>query len=421
MLRQAGLLLGLELVAHVVDYGFHIYLGRSLPPAEFAVFQSYFTLAMLLITLGGILQPPVTRYVSAPPETPGGPASAGAVARTYLWQGAAAGLLAGGALYLATPLLAEAAHLPLEMLHLVAMAMPLAMMRPVLLGLLQGKGRFGSLGSITLFYALVRLALALWGLGFRPEPPVGSPWGTYWAALTLPLAILLAVLLGLVLSRRELAEPGRLPWHVARRGWGLSLANLLMACAFLVLTGLDMIWVNRSLPGEVAGAYGRAVVLRRVVSFIPLAMGTVLLPRVAARRRDDRAIALAVGLVLVSGTALTILYGLLGGALDRIAFGAQMVVPTPWLAGMAWAMTGYGLVTVWLNVFMATEPLPYSYLLVAGALIQLGLYVWLGHTPEVLIVILAASGWLLALVGAALYLFWLRPRTARQGSELGIE
>jgi O-antigen/teichoic acid export membrane protein len=426
MLRQAGLLFAIELLAHAVDYVFHLYLGRSLSAGAFAAFQSYFTLAMLFITLGGIVQPPVTRYVAAPPDTATGPAPAGAIVRAYLWQGGVVGLLVGALLMLATPLLAQATHLPAPMLRLIAIAMPLAMARPVLLGLLQGQGRFGSLGSITLLYAVARLTLAVVGIGPGERSWAASTGraigltvhaaNSYWAALTLPLSLVLAVALGLFLARRALGQTGRLPWQVALRGWRLSLATLLMASAFMALTGLDVVWVNRMATPEVAGAYAQALVLRRIVSFVPLATGMVLLPRVAAAgRRADRPIALAVGLVLANGTALTILYAALGGAIERLAFGGGVAAPIAWLAGMAWAMTGYGLVTIWLNVFIATEPLPFGYLLAAAAPIQIGLYLWLGRTPEAVIAILGGSGWLLALAGAALYLFWLRPRAGHPG------
>lgn len=421
MLRQAGLLFAIELVAHIVDYGFHLYLGRNLPSAGFASFQSYFSLAMLFITLGGILQAPVARYVAAPPNTPMGSASSGAVVRAYLWQGAAFGLLVAVLLALATPLLARATGLPPAMMLLIAVAMPLALVRPVLLGLLQGQGRFGALGAITLLYALARLLWALVGIGLAPglcAGPTGSP---FCAALTVPLALLSAVLLGLLLSRRALREPGRLPWTVARRGWGLSLLTLLMATAFMGLTSLDVVWVNRTMAADVAGAYARALVLRRIVSFVPLVTGVVLLPRVAAAGpRVGRVIALAVGLALLSGAALTALYAFFGGAIDRLAFGAQAAVPASWLVGMALAMTGYGLVTIWVNVFIATRPLPFTCILGAIAVAQLALYLALGRTPEAVIAILAGTGWAAALAGAGLYCFWLRPR-AGQGAGLRLE
>ncbi len=427
MLRQAGLLFGIELLAHGLDYLFHLYLGRSLEPGAFAAFQSYFTLAMLCITLGGIVQPPVARYVASPPRSPAGPVGAGAVVRTYLSQGAVVGLAAGALLALASPLLAQATGLPAGMLRLIAIAMPLALARPVLNGLLQGQGRFGSLGSITLVYAVARLSLAVAGFGLQAlsadaaGPRASDP---FWAAATLPVALALAVLLGLALARRELRQRGHLPRQAALQGWRLSLANLVMAIAFLSLTGLDAVWVNRAMPPEIAGAYARALVLRRVVSFVPLATGMVLLPRVAAAgRRADRPIALAAGLVLSSGTVLTALCGVWGGIVDQLAFGSQTPAPSLWLAGMAWAMTGYGLVTIWLNVFLATRPLPFACLLAAAAPVQLGLYLWLGRTPEAMIAILMGSGWLLALAGAGLYLFWLRrsPQGVGQAVSLGLE
>ncbi len=424
MLRQAGLLFGIEIVSHALDYLFHIYVGRTLAPGSFAVFQSYSAVAMLFITLSGVLQPAVARYTAAPPAIDSGPVSPGAILRTYLWQGVAVGIAIGLLLYLAAPAVSRAILLPVAMLHLIAFMMPVAMARPVLLGLFQGQTRFGSYGGITLLYAVSRLSLVVAGLsvgglaaGAQGAGGAGDP-AAYWAAQTIPFSMVLAVTLGVFLARRELRQRGTLSWRISLQGWQLSLVALMIAAAFTALTGLDVVWVNRIMHSDVAGAYARALVLRRIVQFVPVVAGVVLLPRVASAYRGGqiaaRPIALAIGVVLANGAALTVLYALLGGAIDRLAFGAGQDPPTTWLVGMAVAMTGYGLVLVWINVFIATRPLPFGYLLLAAAPLQIGLFLWLGRSPEAVVIILAATGWLLALAGAALYLFWLEPPTGHQ-------
>jgi O-antigen/teichoic acid export membrane protein len=420
MLRQAGLLFTIEIISHGLDYVFHIYVGRTLAPGSFAAFQSYSALAMLFITLSGVLQPAVARYTAAPPETARGQASPGAILRTYLWQSVAVGILIGVIFYLVAPVVSRATLLPVAMLHLIAFMMPAAMARPTLLGLFQGQTRFGSYGGITLLYAVARLTLVVAGLSVGGLATSSSGAGgagdpaAYWAAQTIPFSMVLAVALGLILARRELREPGSLPWEASIEGWQLSLVALMIAAAFTALTGLDVVWINRISHSDVAGAYARALVLRRVVQFVPVVAGVVLLPRVASAYRDGRIaarpIAVGVGVVLANGVLLTILYALVGGAIDRLAFGVGQEPPTTWLVGMALAMTGYGLVTVWINVFVATKPLPYGYMLLAAAPLQVGLFLWLGRSPEAVVTILAISGWLLALAGGALYLLWLKPR-----------
>ena len=421
MLRQAGLLFSIEIVSHALDYVFHIYVGRALTPGSFASFQSYSSLAMLFITLSGVLQPMVARYTAAPPPTNGGHASPGAILRTYLWQGVAVGIVIGVLIYLAAPVVSQAILLPTAMLHLLAFMMPVAMARPALLGLFQGQTRFGSYGGITLLYAASRLSLAVGGLSLgnmaTATAGVGDP-AAYWAAQTIPYSMVVAVALGLLLARHVLRQPGTLPWHASIEGWQLSLVALMMAASFTALTGLDVVWINRITHSDVAGAYARALVLRRVVQFVPVVAGVILLPRVASAFRKGRIatrpIAVAIGVVLANGIALLLLYALLGVQIDRLAFGAGQEPPTAWLVGMAFAVTGYGLVMIWINVFVATKPLPYGYLLLAAAPLQVGLFLWLGRSPEAVIAILAATGWLLGLTGAALYLFWLEAPTGHQ-------
>lgn len=396
----------LEALAHVVDYAFHLYLGRSLDGSAFATFQSYSALALFAFTMAAMPQLPVALYTASPPQTPNGPVQSGAALRTYLWQGAATGVVAAALVLLASPWLAQATRVPASLMRMIAIAIPLAMVRPVLLGWLQGRRRFGRYGAVSLLHALARMAFVLVGIGLAGQ-------GLLWAAGALPVALAAAVGLGLLFAGRELVSRGGLPWRLALQGWRLSLAAVTMAAAFMVLVGADVVWIGRAMPSGVAAAYIRSVVLRRVVSFVPALVGIMLFPRAAvavrAGKSADRVLALALGLVIASGAALTGLYALYGGIIDALAFGAGAAPPTTWIASMAWAMTGYGIVALWISFFVATKPTPFCWALVVAALAQIGLYVWLGRTPEAAIWIFAAVGWIVALAGAGLYLFWLRP------------
>jgi O-antigen/teichoic acid export membrane protein len=406
-LRQTGLLWAIDTIAHVMDYGYHLYLGRALPSGAFGQFQSFFSLAMLCMTVAGALHPVAARYSAAPPETPTGPVSRGAILRTYGRQGLLAGAVIMVLLWIASPALARLAALPRGLFLLMALLFPLFGPRGVAMGVLQGEGRFGRLGVCNLTSALVRLILAVVGIGLLG-------WGLQWAAGTMVLAAAAAFAVASWSVRAHWGESRDIPPYIVRQGWHISLAGLLMAVAYMAITGLDVVWVTRLVGPAEADAYGRVVVLRRVVAVFATAVSVTMLPRVAAAvragRPPDRPVLFGLGVALACSGGLTALYALAGGTLYRIAFGHVAGIATQWIPAMALGMMAYSIVLVWLNVYIVADPRPYATVLAVAMPLQLLLYVLLARTPAAAIVILGATGWALALAGAALYVLRLRPR-----------
>ncbi|HLF89094.1 MAG TPA: hypothetical protein VI451_09130 [Anaerolineales bacterium] len=420
MLRQTVFLFAVDMAANVVDYAFHVYLGRALVPGDFAVFQTVNSALLIVITATGVMQPVVARFVAEGEMQQGGhrtgAVSRGSAAlfREYLgWSTLVGGILAG-AVWLGRGFLSKGLNVPPFAVQFGIGVVFLVLLRPVVVGVLQGAQRFVSFGAVRLAYALGRFAVAglllYWG------------WGLRGAVASLPVGQLLAVgcglgLLGIRVWKRS---PPPLDKRNGRLMEGLRLAGwaFLAYSAHTALLNNDMLFVNRIFAPDEAGIYAAVVLLRRILLLLPGAAVVVLYPRVAAtvtqKKLPDREI--IGGVRVVSGLVgvLVAIYFAAGEPIARLVFGEPYAAAGPLLGWVGLGIWGYGLGTIWLNVFLATRPGPFVGLLVGMVVLQgVGMAEFSGALPGV-VGVFSVIGWGLALGGGILYAVWLRPRLVQQ-------
>ena len=90
---QLGLLMVIDLVTNITDYGFHLYLGWALLPADFAIVQTINAVLLILVTAFGVTQPVVARFIAAAGTDVERSDRSGAVFQAYFWQGSVLGSL----------------------------------------------------------------------------------------------------------------------------------------------------------------------------------------------------------------------------------------------------------------------------------------------------------------------------------------
>lgn len=407
VLGQTGLLFAIDMVTNVTDYAFHVYLGQVLAPGDFAVVQTVNAAVLIIVTTFAVLQPAVARFVAAEQASGGVPGRARAIFQRYLRQSALLGVLLGAGLFLARDLVAGLLNVPATAVALLAALLLLAVVRPVVMGMQQGLQRFGAFGLTRTAFAGARLALALLLVG-----ALGG--GAVAAVATMPLGMAISLLVGLAFLGTAVWQPGApVARDVVAAGWRLSLAALIAYAAFMSLQSVDLFWVNRTFTPALAGSYATAVVLRRVLAVLPGAVIVILYPRVvkavADGRAPDREIGQAAGLITAAGVAVTAVYALFAPQIVMLVFGPNYPDAIPLLGWMGVAMIGYGLASVWLNVFLATRPWPFILLVALTAVLQLGALARWGQTLPAVTAVFGAAGWLMALGAVLLYLIWLRP------------
>jgi O-antigen/teichoic acid export membrane protein len=392
-IRQGSWMLIATVVAGVFNYFSNVLVGRMLGPADYSIFTSLVSVFMILGVLTGVVQTVTSNY-TARLRAQGAVAEAGALfvhlaSRLLPWG-------MGGTLLLAllsgplSAFLRIPSQAPVIVLSLVVIP---AVVLPVAYGALGGLQRFGALGATQIGSSIFRLiaVVALIALGLGAAGAVASLFVSNLGALVLG-----TILLQDVLRRRKktIAVSGLFEY---------SLYAMLATVAFTMLINSDLIVVkNRFSPTE-AGLYSAIATLGKITLWLPGAIGVLLLPKVTERHahRQSTVSLLWKGLLatcLLCGGFIVVFF-LFPTPLMRILFGEPYVVHASLLGLYGLAMTFYSLVNVWLYYYLAVQEKRYSYVLLAGAVLQVILLMILRLTMTGVIELMIAIGACLSLIG----------------------
>ncbi|HEX6033312.1 MAG TPA: hypothetical protein VFY83_02715, partial [Anaerolineales bacterium] len=403
-LQTAALFL-LDGLANAMDFAFHFWMGRVLIPSDFAVLQTLNSVALVYTTASGVFQPVVGRFIAEArgreqnDEMP-------AIFQSFLQAAFWLGLILSALVFVFAQGIGQSLNLPAWTIQLSAVVILFSTLRPIAAGTLQGRENFMAFGFARLALSLARL-LVVFLL-------IQAGLGLTGAVIALPFGWLVSVLCAFLLlgrtfwHRSKLALPNPL-----REGVKLSFYALLAYLAYMTLTSLDLIWVNRNLPGEMAGAYAGLVLMRRIVALLPGVAVTVMFPRVvralAAGKQPTRILVQTAAIILsVSGT-LSILYFMFSNPLIRLIFGAEYQAAAPLLGWMGLAMIGVSLSAVWLNYYLAEKPRAFVILLGIAVAFEWILLNLSALSMRSAVIAFGGTGWLLSLAGLLLYLYKIRP------------
>jgi O-antigen/teichoic acid export membrane protein len=426
VLWQTLFLFGVDLLTNVVDYIFHVYLGRALVPGDFAVFQTINSILIVVITAFGVFQPVVARFVA---EEAGKQDVQKSIFREYFRLSNVAGWVFAAMVVVARNVLAGWLNVPPLAIVVSAGVVLLSFSRPVVWGMLQGQQKFVAFGITRLVYAISRFAVAI-GL-------IGLGWATMGAVTALPVGTLLSLTIGLVflghsltpkrslsVSRSLSAPPSPNERGEANNGRGVREGLRLSGYAFVAyaahtaLLNLDMLWVNRFFLPEEAGAYAGAVLLRRILLLLPGVVVVVFYPRVVAvmaqRQLPDKLLAISLGTLGGTVLILTAGYFAVGPWIVDVVFGDEFALAGPLLGWMGVGILGYSVGSIWMNLALATRPGPFVALLVVTVGLQWAGLGWVNGGLSGVVQIFTLAGWGLAAGGAVIYFGWQRPHLLLQ-------
>ncbi len=270
---QTASLFVFDSLANIVDFGFYFWMGRVLIPADFAILQTLNSVVLVYIAASGVFQPVVGRFVAearGKKQQESIPAIFQTFLRAAFWLGLALAVL----VFMFSNTIAQLLNLPNWTIQISALVILLSTLRPIAIGMLQGQERFLPFGITRFITAFSRLVLAVilvhYGLALTG------------AVIAFPFGWLTGVLVAfLFLDKSNWIKNEPAPKGLLREGWKLSFYALLAYFAFMSLTSIDLIWVNRNLSGELAGAYASLVLLRRVIALLPGIAVVIMFPRIA--------------------------------------------------------------------------------------------------------------------------------------------
>jgi O-antigen/teichoic acid export membrane protein len=390
----------LDSLANATDFIFHFWMGRVLIPADFAILQTLNSVVLVYSTVSGVFQPVVGRFV-AEARGKGESDSIPMIFQVFLRAAFWLGLLLAILIFSFSGFIAPLLNLPIWTIQLSATLIFLSTLRPIAAGILQGQEQFLSFGFTRLALSLGRIItvflLLQVGLGLRG------------AIISLPLGWLFSLACALLFLNRNIWIRADLTkQNLLREGWKLSVYALLAYLAYMSLTSLDLVWVNRNLGGEAAGAYASLVLMRRIIALLPGVAVTIMFPRaariLAEGKRPDRLLFQTVVIVLLASGALAVLYFIFSNQLINIIFGSAYQAAVPLLGWMGVAMIGVSLSSIWLNYYLAEKPRLFVILLIAAVLLEGLLLYMLPVSLKNAILAFGAVGWMLSLGGLLLYL-----------------
>ena len=391
----------LDGLANAIDFAFHFWMGRVLIPADFAILQTLNSIVLVYATASGVFQPVVGRFVAEARgrgQSDSIPAIFQSLLRVAFWLGLILSIL----VFLFSNFIAEIFNLPVWTIQLSAALIFLSTLRPIAAGVLQGQERFISFGFTRLSLSLGRILIVFVLLQ--------AEFGLTGAVIALPFGWLISVICTFLILGNTLWKKQSLPDRsLLREGWKLSAYALLAYFAYMSLTSIDLVWVNRNLSGETAGAYASLVLMRRIVALLPGVAVTVMFPRIAKTLaegdRPHRLLIQTAAIILAVSGMLTILYFIFTDQFIKFIFGNAYQSAAPLLGWMGIATIGVSLSSIWLNYYLAEKPRDFVILLgTAVALEWLFLNVLPTSMPNAILAF-GATGWLLALGGFILYIF----------------
>lgn len=393
------------------NYVFHVLSARQLGPELYGDLATLIAISSLIaLPLGGV-QVWVARYVAHYTAVGDEPAAHWFVRRAMTYTAIGGALLTMAFLAVAWPLREALGIASISAVGLTALTAFPAATSPITWGLAQGLQRFKLIAATYMSGAVARVGLTVlaFGIGLK----VGG------AVLATLVAMLVALAVPLWVLRRWFRPAASSARRVTRSEAARSLSPVLLGLlAMAALTSVDVVVAKIALTGHEAGIYGSASLVGRVILYLPAAIITVLLPRVAARAADQLKttdiLRRSVVVTLVFCTIATAVYAAAGSLIVRIAFGSEYAEAAGllWLFGVA--MTGYALLNVLLIYHLGLDRSGFAWLLVVGALAQIGLFLAVHSSTEQLVVvdIVVAAG---LLVSHELLTRGLLVRTLRSG------
>ena len=263
-----------------------------------------------------------------------------------------------------------------------------ALLTPIALGVAQGLQRFTLLSVSLAASTAVRLAslVVVLGLGLGVTAVLAASLVGSLVALAVPIVRLEDKLRGPRAARPALS----------RHALTTSLLPVVIGLlAITSLTTADVIVAKAVFDDHEAGIYGSASLVGRMILYLPAAIVTVLLPKVSARVTRGEAsgdiLAASIGVTLAASALLTIAYAVVPDVVIRLAFGSAYDDASSLLYLFGIAMSGYALLNVLLIYHLARNATAMSWLLLAGAVVQLGGYMVLHGSPRQLLAVSIAT------------------------------
>lgn len=283
-------------IMNVATYLFTILAARLMGPQSFGAFAAVMNVLLVSSVLALALQATAARRIAREPE------DVGEVEDTILLVGRRAAIVLGLAFLVLSPLVDVALRLDSigAAVVLAAAVVPTTLMGAQA-GVLQGERRWLPLALVYLCAGVPRLALGVVLLWWRPDELV--------AMTAVAIGACAPILVGTIALRkpRAVRPTGSVAGsHTARELWWETVYNSQALLAFLVLSSIDIVLARNALDPHAAGLYAGGLILAKAVMFLPQFVVVLAFPSMGTEGGQRSALLVSLGLVAVTGVAVTI-------------------------------------------------------------------------------------------------------------------
>ena len=392
--RQVTIILVASMVANVGNYVFHVFMSRSLGPADYGILASLLSVFLIVSVPVGAIRTAITKYTShfraqGEYEKINGLLS-GLIKRLFLMGLAGFGVFALGSGYMASFL-----HIPSRTpIFLVGVSLMLSLLLPAVLGVLQGLQKFNGLASNSILRVssklILGILLAYLGLGVN---------GALTGYVAAPLAGFMFALVPLSFLSKQYGATNPLNFSEVYRYAFPVLITLLF---FMIFTNIDVVLVKHFFAPAQAGYYSAASIVAKVILYLPGAIGIVMFPRISElySLSQDTTLILKKSLFytgLICGTAVT-LYFLIPSPIVLLLFGKEYLSTVPLIGLFGLAIGFFTLANVLFLYQLAVHQLKFLRVLALMIPLEVILIVLFHQNLTQVILVLLATGLFLLVV-----------------------
>jgi O-antigen/teichoic acid export membrane protein len=256
----------------------------------------------------------------------------------------------------------------------------LSFLIPVVLGALQGMDRFIAFGLMSLAIAAARITFGV------PWVEAGGGAGGAIGGQGAGMFVVLLIALWLLRGQLDRRGTGAATAGLRRRPNARALSASAAFIAFALICNLDILLAKLYLPADEVGIYAALVTLAKVVIFLPGAIAVIVVPNAARAQPESaerkRVLRIAALLVLATTAIVAVPAALAPGFVIELMFGAQYVAAADGVLPIVAAGAGMALLYLLVVYSVTIQDRRWSWVLVAGVVVQIVAISVLHGSPE---------------------------------------
>ena len=342
-------------VVGILNYAFNILIARYTSLEIFGIFSAALGIIYLSQISGMSIQSLVTKTIAKNKEND---------LNQYKWNTtisfAIIGVVASIIFFLFKVPISQLASIPKELILYLALAIIFAFISPVSKGLLLGQEKVITVNLLLLAETVMKFIIGIVAI------KIGGNISLLIVANAIPPFLTTLFIIPMIKFEKKKDTEVKNNWK----------EFLLMTLSFLLLTmpfTIDLVLVNSSFRAE----YSSLSLLGKIVYFACVTTSAVLFARLSNEssfKKQKKSLFLSILLSLFIGLFLSLIYFFLGEKIISLSVGDSYLKINTYLGMFGLCMTGYSIVYMIANYFIARGDYSYIWVLLSASILQITLF-----------------------------------------------